>query len=269
MARALAHKRNVKQKPKKTARPAAKAKPKAASKPSRGKPSPKAKVSLSKATSKKAISEKKKKTHAPRPAKKEVKMEAESRKVHSKAALAPTLDAPAHLLRQTKTTAAALALLGKGIEHIFQKEFKKARGEFNTLLESYPGELDILARTRSYLQICHREEAAQKKTTITADQLYSLGVIEHNKANYEKAISYFQQSLEKHPDADYIYYSIAASLAMKGDLSESVKKLRKAVELNEDSRIHAKNDSDFAALETHKEFLELTGLSSSPTEPQR
>lgn len=269
MARALAHKRNVKQKTKKTARPAAKAKPKTAPKLTRGKPSPKAKVSLSKATSKKAISEKKKQSHAPRPVKKEVTMEAESKKAVSGTAVSPSLDAPAHLLRQTKTTAAALALLGKGVEHIYQKEYKKARGEFNTLLEHYPGELDILARARSYLQICHREEAAQKKTTVTADQLYGLGIIEHNKANYDKAISYFQQSLEKHPDADYIYYSIAASLAMKGDLSESIKKLRKAVELNEDSRIHAKNDSDFAALENHKEFLELAGLNPSPTETQR
>jgi tetratricopeptide (TPR) repeat protein len=270
MARALAHKRNVKKPTKKTARPAAKAKPKTASKPSRGKPSLKVKVSLSKATSKKAIVEKKKHSHAPHPGKKEiVTMEAESRKAASRTNVAPPLDAPAHLLRQTKTTSAALALLGKGIEHIFQKEFKKARGEFNTLLEAYPTELDILSRARSYLLICHREEAAQKKTVITADQLYSLGIIEHNKGNYDKAISYFHQSLEKHPDADYIYYSIAASLAMKGDLSESIKKLRKAVELNGDSRIHAKNDSDFSALEGQKEFLELANLNPSSTEPQR
>jgi len=162
-------------------------------------------------------------------------------------------------LRRTKTTAAALALLEKGIELIYRRDFKKARGQLQTLLDTYPGEMDILARARSYMQICDREEAVQKKAPASTDQLYALGILEHNKANYDAALAYFRQSLETHPEADYIYYSVAASLAMKGNLSESMENLRKAVELNEDSRIYAKNDGDFSALQTHKEFVELVG----------
>lgn len=265
MTRALAHKRNVKQKMNKTTRPAAKAKPKAASKLSHGNSSSKAKVSLNKAKHKKAEEKKKALPAARGHSKKDLShMEVEARKAAAKTEVAPSLEAPARLLRQTKTTAAALAHLEKGIEHIYQKDFKKARTELTTLLQSYPGEMDILARARSYMQICDREEAGQKKATLTADQLYAMGILEHNKANYDKAIVYFQQSLEKHPNADYVYYSIAASLALKGELAESVKKLRKAVELNAASRIHAKNDSDFAALENHKEFMELVGLNAPP-----
>jgi tetratricopeptide (TPR) repeat protein len=196
-------------------------------------------------------------------------MEAESGKAALRTGTPSALDAAPRLLRQTKTTSAALALLEKGIELIFQKEFKKARNELKTLLEAYPGELDILARARSYIQICDREEAAQKKQAISTDQLYSLGVLEHNKGNYDTALSYFHQSLEKHPGADYIYYSVAASLAMKGNAAESIENLRKAVELNEDSRVYAKNDSDFATLQAKKEFAELVGIAPIPgTEPQ-
>ena len=195
-------------------------------------------------------------------------METASRKSAVETGSAASLEMPPRLLRQTKTTAAALALLEKGIEYIFQKEIKKARGELKALVETYPGELDILARARSYIQICEREEAAQKKQSISIDQLYALGVLEHNKANYDAAISYFFQSLQKHPEADYIYYSVAASLAMKGDVAESLENLRKAVALNEDSRVYAKNDADFSALQTKKEFAELVGISQSPdTEP--
>jgi tetratricopeptide (TPR) repeat protein len=192
--------------------------------------------------------------------KQSIHVEAESRKPALKAGAASTIDTSMRLLRQTKTTSAALALLGKGIELIFQKDFKKARTELKALLETYPGEVDILARARSYIQICDREEANLKKQPITSDQLYALGVMEHNKANYDAAISFFLQSLEKHPGADYIYYSVAASQAMKGDLALSIENLRKAVELNEDSRIYAKNDSDFSALQTKKEFADLVGL---------
>lgn len=172
--------------------------------------------------------------------------------------------APARLLHQTKTTSPALALLGKGVELIHKKDFKKAKHELQTLLQLYPAELDILARARSYIQICEREELNLKKPAVTSDQFYALGILEHNKSNYDAAISYFLQSLAKHPGADYIYYSIAAAHAKKGDVDKAIENLRKAVELNEDSRIYAKNDADFASIQTAHEFAELIGI-NQPT----
>ena len=175
----------------------------------------------------------------------------------------PPPSPPPRLLRQTKTTAAALALMEKGIEYIYKKEFKKARAELKTLLETYPSEAEILARARSYIRICDREEAVQKKQSVSTDQLYALGVLEHNKSNYDEAISYFLQSLGQHPDADYIYYSLAASMALKGDAAGSLQYLRKAIELNEDSRVYAKNDPDFSALQGDSRFADLVGPGQS------
>jgi tetratricopeptide (TPR) repeat protein len=274
MARALAHKRISGQKSRKVVRPVSKVKPKSVSKFSHGK-SAKTKAPSGKTKAKDVVTAKKEtKKEAPsaeqhQTMKESMKSEAESRKAVFGTSASSVMSTPPHLLRHTKTTSAALALLEKGIELIFQKEFRKARNELKTLLETYPGELDILARARSYIQICDREEAAQKKQNISTDQLYALGVLEHNKANYDKAISFFLQSLENHPDADYIYYSVAASMAMKGDLAQSLENLRKAVELNEDSRVYAKNDADFSALQSKKEFAELVGINQpSSSEPQ-
>jgi tetratricopeptide (TPR) repeat protein len=264
MARVLAHKKSAKQKTSKITRPAKKAKPKAAFKMAHGNSSSKGKVSSPKAKRNESRKMKKDKHHQAHPVHRESKrVEMQSRKPAAKANVAAAPE-PVRLLRQTKTTSAALALLGKGVELIFQKDFKKARSELKSLLEMYPGELDILARARSYIQICDREEANLKKPPVTPDQLYTLGVLEHNKANYDAAISYFLQSLEKHPEADYIYYSVAASQAMKGDAAKAIESLRKAIELNEDSRIYAKNDADFSALQTKKEFAELVGLVQTP-----
>lgn len=172
-------------------------------------------------------------------------------------------DAQAQLLRRTKTTASALAQLEKGIELIYRKDFKKAISELQSLIEKYKNEAEITASARSYLDICKRSEARQKKTSpADQNQTYALGVLEHNRTNYDKAVAYFRQSLEIYPNADYIYYSIAASLALKGDVSLAVENLRKAVELNNDSLIHAKNDPDFAPLENNKEFLDIIGVAA-------
>ncbi|MDR0310929.1 MAG: tetratricopeptide repeat protein [Acidobacteriota bacterium] len=170
-------------------------------------------------------------------------------------------DASSQLLRRTKTTASALTQFEKGIEAIHRKDFKKAIAELQSLIEKYPNEAEIAVRARSYLDICRRGEARQKKSPITHDQSYAMGVLEHNRNNYDKAIACFQQSLERHPRADYIYYSIAAAMALKGDVSKAIENLRQAMKLNDDSRVHAKNDPDFAALESNKEFQELIGIS--------
>ena len=168
-------------------------------------------------------------------------------------------DVASQFLRHTKTTASALAQLEKGIESIYRKDFKKALAELQSLVDKYPKEAEITASARSYLDICKREEERRKNTPATLDQSYALGVLEHNRNNYDEAIVYFQQSLEKYPRSDYIYYSIAAALALKGDTSAAIENLRKAVDLNRDSWVHAKSDPDFVTLADCAEFLELVG----------
>jgi tetratricopeptide (TPR) repeat protein len=189
-------------------------------------------------------------------------MEAEMRKPPSAVGRAP--ENPARLLRDTKSTVAALGLLEKAIKFIYQKDFKKARLELKTLLDSHPEEAEILARARSYIRICDREDTAHKRPMITNDQLYTLGVMMHNRGDFEAAISYFRQSLDKHKDADYVLYSLAASLAMKGDLADATVNLRKAIELNEENRVYAKNDSDFLSIYAYREFADLVGLTIGP-----
>jgi len=185
-------------------------------------------------------------------------------KTRSSARLAPPPppEKPPRLLSESKQTSAALALLEKGIKLIYQKEFKRARQELEAIASHYPGEHEIIARSRSYLQICGREEAALKKQTVTSDQLYTLGVMEHNVGNFDAAISYFVQSLEKHGSADYVHYSLAASHARKRDVAQAVQSLRKAIELNEENRVYAKNDHDFTPLHAEREFTELVGLTA-------
>lgn len=158
------------------------------------------------------------------------------------------------LLRDTKSTTAALGQLEKAIKLIYHKEFKKARIELKSLIESHPAEQEILARARIYIQICNREEASHKKPVIGNDQLYTLGVMEHNRGNFDNAINYFRQSLDNNSNSDHVYYSLAASFALKGDFAEAVRNLQKAVELNEENRIYAKNDVDFAPLHGQKRF---------------
>ncbi len=172
----------------------------------------------------------------------------------------PPPEKPPRLLGDTKSTAAALSLLERGIKLIFAQDFRRARAEIKALLETYPAEKEILARARSYLQICNREEAAPHKSAVTGDQLYTFGIVEHNRGNYDSAISAFNQLLARQPDADYLYYALAASFALKGDVEQALANLRRAIGLNESNRVYAKNDPDFNSLHEHGEFADLVGV---------
>lgn len=172
----------------------------------------------------------------------------------------PPPEKPPRLLGDTKSTAAALVLLERAIKLIFSQDFRRARAEIKALLETYPGEKEILARARSYLQICTREEAALHKSAVTGDQLYTFGIVEHNRGNYDSAISAFNQLLAKQPDADYLHYALAASFALKGDSEQALANLRRAIGLNESNRVYAKNDPDFNSLHELSEFADLVGV---------
>jgi len=172
----------------------------------------------------------------------------------------PAPEKPPRLLGDTKSTAAALSLLEKAIKLIFFKDLRRARAEIKALFETHPGEKEILARARSYLQICEREEAALHKPTVTGDQLYTFGIVEHNRGNYDSAISVFNQLLAKQPDTDYLYYAVAASFALKGDVGQALANLRRAIGLNESNRVYAKNDPDFNSLHEQGEFVDLVGV---------
>jgi tetratricopeptide (TPR) repeat protein len=77
--------------------------------------------------------------------------------------------------------------------------------------------------------------------------------------HFLEAKQYFRQYLDKNPNSDHIYYSLAATFAVKGDTTEAVRHLQKAIELNEENRVFAKNDSDFSSLHGRKEFSDLVG----------
>lgn len=172
----------------------------------------------------------------------------------------PPPEHPPRLLGDTKSTTGALSLLEKAIKLIFSQDFRRARAELKALFGTYPGEKEILARARSYLQICDREEAALHKTAVAGDQLYTFAIVEHNRGNYDSAISVFNQLLAKQPDADYLHYALAASFALKGDVEQALANLRKAIGLNESNRVYAKNDPDFNSLHERREFADLVGV---------
>jgi tetratricopeptide (TPR) repeat protein len=76
--------------------------------------------------------------------------------------------------------------------------------------------------------------------------------------HYDEAIVWYNKSLEI-SKGEWSYYGIASIYGRKGDIENTVKYLRLAMEINPDIKNEARNEADFNPVKRSKEFKELIG----------
>jgi tetratricopeptide (TPR) repeat protein len=146
---------------------------------------------------------------------------------------------------------------------VFQRgNFANARDSFEKIVERYPNQTELVARVQTYLSICNRRLEPQGKAPQSPDALYDLGIVELNRAHYDRAIDLFKRALKSQPHQSHILYSLAAAQVRSGLTDEGLKTLERAVESRDIHRSHARNDPDFAALRDDARFQEIVGYSS-------
>lgn len=136
-----------------------------------------------------------------------------------------------------------------------QNQFAKARGLFEKLLETTAPEL--AERARVYLRICDQRLSRPSLQLKTAEDYYNYAVGLANEGNAEESEQYLLKALKLAPKADYLYYALATTYALRDDVEGALKYLAQAIELNERNRYQAQNDPDFAGLLEDPRFTEL------------
>jgi hypothetical protein len=256
--------------PKKPAAPKAtppKAAPKkVAAKPVAGKPvagKPVAGKPVAKPAPKKAAPVAKKKP-APAAAPRATARPAGGRSAKARAATAKATAAPPPRVPPQRAPKLADAIKAfEAAVKVFQRgNFANARDSFEKIVERYPNQTELVARVQTYLSICTRRLEPQGKAPQSPDALYDLGIVELNRAHYDRAIDLFKRALKSQPHQSHILYSLAAAQVRSGLTDEGLKTLERAVESRDIHRSHARNDPDFAALRDDARFQEIVGYSS-------
>lgn len=152
---------------------------------------------------------------------------------------------------------------GEGLEALFAGKFKEAHRIFEELEQKFPAEVELLARSRSFMKVCSRrlsESSSDGPKLQKPEEYYDLGVWHHNRGQYKEAIKHFEKALEvAGEDLDYVHYGLAASKARLGDGSEAIESLKKATSLRSESRFLAAQDPDFEQLTHDGDFRSLLG----------
>ncbi len=133
---------------------------------------------------------------------------------------------------------------------------------FESLLAKFPNEVEIIARSQMYLQVCTQKLAHLPSTPRNADELYDQGVYALNLGDFSQAKNFFEKALRMKPEEPHLLYSLAAAHAQTGAHDQALDYLKRTIQIQPRYRTQALNDSDFSELRENKQFLELLGLAS-------
>jgi tetratricopeptide (TPR) repeat protein len=156
-----------------------------------------------------------------------------------------------------KRTSPALDAFEKAVKALGRKDFDRAGVLFDSLIEGYPDEKDLVERARSYKAICDRALEKRPARPKSFEDLLNHGVYLHNRGEYADALKAFQQAAELHPKNEHVLYCLAAAQARTGDTAGALKALRSAIHANPASRAQARSDSDFDPIREDSDFVAL------------
>jgi tetratricopeptide (TPR) repeat protein len=159
----------------------------------------------------------------------------------------PTADEIAHKLALDKFTS--------GLELMNQGQFARARTIFEKLTD-HPAR-EIGERSRVYLNICRQRLARPAVNLKSIDELYDYAVSLANEGQPEQAEEHLRKALKINPNADFLYYALAATFALRNDVEGTLEYLDKAIQMNSRNRYQAQNDPDFENMFEDPRFTEL------------
>lgn len=161
------------------------------------------------------------------------------------------------------------AFLGLGLLAFRQKDFKTARGHFETLVDI--NEKDAASHL-NVARVClelgdiacavSHGETAGKLRGGEESTLYTLGIIYLKADKYKEAELTFEHICEVVPGAASCPYGLALAAAKSGDKSKALQKLKEAVERKIPNPGQMAGEPFFASLKDDPEFQELVAKAS-------
>ena len=159
--------------------------------------------------------------------------------------------------RPSRYTEAGL-LYERGVELLQRRNYAASALRLREVLERYPEEHELTERARLYLRVCERElEPAARAPRTIEERLYA-ATIALNAGDDTAALSLLSDARTEAPDNGHVRYMLAVVHARRGARDEALAELRRAAELDPESRLLARRDADFEDLHDDEEFLRVT-----------
>src|SRR5947207_1750257 len=108
-----------------------------------------------------------------------------------------------------------------------------------------------------HIRMCDRRLEKPVVDLKTAEEHYNYAVAMINARNLSDAQQHLEAALKLEPQADHLYYALALSKGLGGDIEGASENLKRAIELEPRNRIAARQDADFATFSSQGPIQQL------------
>lgn len=144
---------------------------------------------------------------------------------------------------------------GKAVAVFHARKFEQAKALFERAAAG-PAP-DMAHAARAYIRMCEQRLNRAEPRPATADEHYAYGVALLNQRQLDEAERHLAEAAHLAPNADHVYYALALCRGLQGDLEGAAAYLRRAVELQPQTRFLARRDPDFSGLAQQAPIKEI------------
>ena len=186
------------------------------------------------------------------------KKTASPRSVKAKTGIATTREINAATKERRVRSAQALRVYAAGVTAVQKRKFSIAAKALNEIIDNYPEERELLERAKLYLAVCDRElKPAVSEPTSLDERIYA-ATVSLNGGAVKAAIEHLNAVASEKPTDANVHYMLAVAHALSGDTDTSVTHLERAITLNPDNRLLARQEPDFGNIRGNDRFRDLT-----------
>jgi tetratricopeptide (TPR) repeat protein len=156
------------------------------------------------------------------------------------------------------------ALLYQGICFSRLNRHKQALENFELVLKDEPENFialheiaSILFNKKQFIDALHTMEKIKPPNSNNVQIIRFKSMICGSLKNYDEALTYCNQIIEKNPKDGIAYYDRACYNALKGNIDNAIADLKHSFQLQPDFKKSAKKEKDFKSLENNNSFKEL------------
>lgn len=177
----------------------------------------------------------------------------------------PAAPPPPPPLATPKPPAAdAVAAFEQGMADLQRHNYAAAKTIFQTLLDKFPSEGFLTDRSRVYLQLAERELQRRPASSGSVEERLTAATAALNNNDDAEAGRLAESAYRDQPSADLAVYLMAIVAARQGRTTDALAHIKKAIEINPDSRVQARQDEEFDILLELDEFHTLTEAPATP-----
>jgi tetratricopeptide (TPR) repeat protein len=167
--------------------------------------------------------------------------------------------APATLKEAQRELSAARREYEKAIEAFHKRQLESAAVHFEAVIERHPEEKELVDRSRMHLAACRSRIQRGETAPTHPEEVFHAAVFEKNRGNVARALELLAalDGFSAGGGEGRMHYLAACCHALRGDADQALSHLRKAIDVEPRTRIHARLEVDLSSLRSSMAFQEL------------